>query len=82
MFPESLENASGPFMVEGEVVLGMNAHIVHIDFEPFLCNHVCANVIHERLESGGCVREAKEHNHRFVKSQGGNEGHFPLVLFP
>ena len=38
-------------------------------------------MVHECLEGGGCVGEAKEHDRRFVKSKRGNEGRFPLILF-
>ena len=69
-------------MVEGKVILGVNTHVIHVNFEPFLCNHVSTNVVHEHLEGGGCVGEAEEHDHRFVKSQRGDEGRFPLVFFP
>ena len=81
MFSKMLENSSSSFVVEGEVVLGMNTHIVHIDLKPFLGNHVCANVVHKCLEGGGHIGEAEEHDCWFVKPKGGDEGCFPLVLF-
>ena len=37
-------------------------------------------MVHECLESGGCIAEAKEHDGRFKQSQRGYEGGFPLVL--
>ena len=68
-------------MVEGKVILGVNTHVVHIDLEPFLSNHVHTDVVHKCLEGGRCIGEAKEHNCWFIESQGGDEGCFPLVFF-
>ena len=48
MFPESLENSFGSFVVEDEVVLGVNTHVVHVDFKPFFCDHVCADIVMRR----------------------------------
>ena len=81
MFSKALENPLGSFMVKRKVVFGVNAHIVHVDFKPFFCNHVRANMVHECLESGGCIAETKEHDGWFEQSQRGYEGGFPLVLF-
>ena len=38
------------------------------------------DVVHERLESGGCIAEAEEHDGWFKYSQRGYEGGFPLVF--
>ena len=62
MLLKVLENSLGSFVVEGEVVFGVDSHIIHVDLKPLLCDHVWANVVHERLESGGCIAEAKEHD--------------------
>ena len=59
----------------------MDTHVIHVDLEPFFCNHVCTDVVHKRLEGGGWVGESKEHDCWFVKSQGGDERCLPLVLF-
>ena len=37
-------------------------------------------MVHERLESGGCIAEAKEHDGWFKQPQRGYEGSFPLIL--
>ena len=55
MLSKVLEDPSGSFMVEGKVIFGVNPHIIHVDFKPLLHNHVRADVVHEHLESGGCV---------------------------
>ena len=81
MFPESLKHPSGTFMMESYIVLGVDSHIIHVNFEPFLREHVCKDVIHECLECGGSIAESKEHDSGFKESHGGDEGRFPLVLF-
>ena len=82
MFPESLKHTSGTFMVESYIIFGVDSHIVHVDLEPFLQEHVCKDVIHECLEHGGSIAESEEHDNGFEESHGGDESHFPLVLFP
>ena len=67
MFPELLKNPSGSFMVEGKIILGVNAHVVHVDFKPFFRDHVCTDMVHERLEGGGCVGETEEHDCWFIE---------------
>ena len=49
-------------MMEREIIFSVDFHIIHVDFKPFFCDHVSANMIHECLESGGCVAEAEEHD--------------------
>ena len=43
---------------------GMDTKVVHIDLEPWFCNHIREDVIHERLEDGGSIAKTKEHNSR------------------
>ena len=62
MFPKALEDPLSLFMMKREVIFGVNPHIVHINFKPFLCDHVRADVVHKCLKSGGCVAEAEEHD--------------------
>ena len=52
-------------MMEREVVFSVDPHIIHVDFKPFLCDHVGTDMIHECLESGGCIAEAEEHDSWF-----------------
>ena len=80
MFSKLLENLLGSFVVEGEVVLSVDAHIVHIDLEPLFCDHISTNVVHEHLKGGGCVGETEEHDRRLKESQGGDKGRLPLVF--
>ena len=82
MLSEMLEDSSGSFVMEGEIILGVNAHVVHVNLKPLLCDHVHANMIHECLEHRGCVGEPKEHDRGFKQPQWGDECHFPLVFFP
>ena len=80
MFPESLEYMSGVFMVEGYIILGVNSHVIHVDFKPFFWEHVCKDVVHESLEGGRSIAKPKEHDGGFKQSHRGNEGGFPLIL--
>ena len=80
MLPELLEHMSGVFMVEGNTILGVDSHIVHVDFKPLLWEHICKDVIHECLECGGGIAESEEHDGGFEESNRGNESSFPLVL--
>ena len=66
--------------MEGKVVFGVDSHIIHVDLEPFLHNHVRADVVHESLECGRGITEAEEHDSWFEQSQGSYEKSFPLVL--
>ena len=67
-------------MVEGYIILGVDSHIVHVDFKPLLWKHICKDVIHECLECGGSIAESKEHDSGFEEFHGGNESSFPLIL--
>ena len=82
MLPEMLEDPPGSFMMEGKIILGVNAHVIHVNFEPFLHDHVCTYVIHECLEHRGGIGESEEHDCGFKQSQQGDECCLPLVLFP
>ena len=53
MLSESLEHTSGVLMMEGYVILGVDSHVVHVDLKPPLWKHVCKDMVHESLESGG-----------------------------
>ena len=81
MFSESLKYLLGVFMVESYIILGVDSHIVHVDFEPLLWEHICKDVIHECLECGGSIAETKEHDGGLKQSHGGDKGSLPLVFF-
>ena len=80
MFLKSLENLSHSFVVENQVIFGVDAKIVHVDLEPFFPDHVGEDMVHKCLERGWCIAEAEEHDGGFEKSHGGDEHCFPLVL--
>ena len=82
MFPELLENSLSLFVMQGEIVLGVDAHVIHVDFEPFFCDHVCTDVVHKHLKGGRCIGKSEEHDCWFVESKGGDECCFPLVFLP
>ena len=81
MFSKSLEHTSGALMMEGDVIFGMDSHVIHVDFKPLLWEHICEDVVHEGLKGGGSVTESKEHNSGFKESHGGDESGFPLIFF-
>ena len=81
MFSKTLKDTTNMFMMEGESAIGVNAKIVHIDFQPAFCDHISEDVIHESLECGWSIAEAKEHNHWFKQAKGSDESCFPLVQF-
>ena len=80
MLSESLEYTLGALMMESYVILGVDSHVVHVDFKPLLWKHICKDVVHESLEGGGSVAESKEHDGRFKESHGGDEGSLPLIF--
>ena len=80
MFLKLLKYMLSLFMMEGNVVFGVDAEVIHVDFQPFLSQHVGENVIHECLKHGGSIAESEEHDCGFEESHGGNEGSFPLIL--
>ena len=57
----TLEDMTGLFFVSFWVRRD-NEEIVHVDDEPSLSNHVPKRVVHELLECGRGVAEAKEHD--------------------
>ena len=46
-----------------------------------LGDHICEDMVHERLESRWFVAETKEHDGRFEESKRSDECSLPLVLF-
>ena len=82
MFPKSLKYTPSAFVMEGNIVFSVNAKIVHVDFQPFLSQHIGEDVIHECLKCRGGIAESEEHDSGFEESHGSNESSFPLILFP
>ena len=68
-------------MMKFLVIFGMDAKVIHIDFQPFLFEHVSENMVHEHLECGGRITESEEHDSGFEESHGSDESGFPLVFF-
>ena len=67
--------------MECEVSLGVNAQVIHINFQPALSDHVSEDMVHKGLECRRCIAKPEEHHCWFKKSQGGDKGDFPLVFF-
>ena len=82
MFPKSLKYTPSAFVMEGNIVFSVNAKVIHVDFQPFLSQHIGEDVIHECLKCGGGIAESEEHDSGFEESHGSNESSFPLILFP
>ena len=80
MFPESLEYLSSAFMMEGYIVLGVDSHIIHVDFQPLFQEHIHKDMVHESLEGGGGIAKSKEHDGGFEESHGGDKGSFSLIF--
>ena len=81
MFLKTEENSSCVLMMEVKVILGMFAKVIHVNFEPSFCDHVCEDMIHEGLNSWWSVAKTKEHDGGFIEAKGGDERCLPLILF-
>ena len=81
MFSEALEYTSSTFVMEGYIILGVDSHVVHVDFKPLFHEHIHKDLVHEHLESGGGIAEPEEHDSGFEESHGGDEHSLPLVFF-
>jgi len=55
--------------------------VIQIDHDYTFQDEVLKDVVHHRLEGGGTVREAKEHDKGFVQAAVGPEAGLPLVSF-
>ena len=77
-FSHALKNAMGLFSIGLGVWRG-DEKVIHIDDKPSFSDHVSEQVIHELLEYGGGVAEAKEHDCQLKESFVSDEGSFPLV---
>ena len=80
MFSESLEPTSGALMMEGDIIFGVDSHVIHVDFKPLLRKHICKDVVHEGLKGGGSITESKEHDSGFKESHGGDESGLSLIF--
>ena len=57
----------------------MDAKIVHINFKLLFSDYISTDVIHEYLECGWCITEAKGHYCGFKEPEGSDECSFPLI---
>ena len=57
----------------------MDEDIIHIDRDISFIDELSKEVVHHRLEGGGGVHEAKEHDHRFEEATVRFEHSLPLV---
>ena len=46
-------------MVEGKVVFGVDANVIHINFQPFFHYHISEDVVHKGLECGWCIAKPR-----------------------
>ena len=80
MFLQKLQNAAGdlPVLFEG---LREDENVVQIDYDHAFRDKVLEDVVHHRLEGGGTVCKAEEHDQGFEQAAVGLEGGFPLISF-
>jgi len=80
MLLQQLQNAAGdlPVLFKG---LCEDEDVVQIDHNHAFRDEVLEDVVHHRLEGGGTVREAEEHDKGFVQAAVGPEGGLPFISF-
>ena len=80
MLLQQLQNVAGdlPVLFKG---LCEDEDVVQIDHDHALRDEVLEDVIHHRLEGGGTVREAEEHDKGLIQAAVGPEGGLPFVSF-
>ena len=67
------------FMMEGEGAIGVDAKVIHVDFQPAFGNHISKDMVHESLECGWSVAKAKEHDCGFEEAEEGDKSCLSLV---
>ena len=80
MLSKVLKYLLSVLMVEGNIILGVDSKVIHVDFQLLFSQHICKDVVHEYLKCGRSIAEPEEHNSGFEQSHGGNKGSFPLVF--
>ena len=68
-------------MMESESTTDMNAKILHIDFKPSFSDHIQEDIVYKGLERRRCIAKTEEHHCGFIKTEGSDEGCFPLIRF-
>ena len=81
MFSEAREDLMSLLVVQSQIVLSVDAQIVHVNLEPLLCDHVSEDMIHKHLKHQWGIVETKKHDGGFKETKGGDECGFPLILF-
>ena len=74
----ALENSLGVFSVS-PFIWGEDEKVIHVDNQPPFYNHIVKGVVHEMLEGGRGVAQAKEHDSGFKETSMSNEGSLPLM---
>jgi len=80
MLLQQLQNAAGDLLVFFKG-LCEDEDVIQIDHNYAFRDEVLKDVVHHRLEGGGTVREAEEHDKGFVQAAVRPEGGLPLVSF-
>ena len=65
----------------GFFVIKEDEEVVHVYHQPSFCDHVLEGVIHESLEGGRGIAQAKEHDHGFKETFMSDESSLPLISF-
>ena len=47
MFAKAEQDSLGMFVMDSEISLGVDAQIVHVDFQPSFSDHISEDVIHK-----------------------------------
>jgi hypothetical protein len=76
-----LQDAIYPLLVYDFVFFGDYNEIIHVDFQPFLCNFFSEDIVHHCLEGCWRVCKAKEHNRWLKESLAGFKGGLLFIPF-
>ena len=65
----------------GCLIQGVDQQVVHINYQPALCDVISEEIAHEGLEHGQGVAHSKEHDVQFEQSKWGGESGLSMVLW-
>jgi hypothetical protein len=74
-----VEYAIDARLVEVNVVMCCNEHVIHVDHQPSQKDFFGKDCIHHHLESCWGVGQPKKHYRWFEKALVHHEGHFPFI---
>ena len=80
MLLQQFQNSAGDLLVLFKG-LREDENVVQIDHDHTFRDDVLEDAVHHRLEGGRTVREAEEHDERFIQATVVPEGSLPFVSF-